>query len=144
MPTYLLLLALGCTPANAAMYAPHVAYWSARMGIDEGQAAAVLTSESHCRPWVRSHGGDFGGWQLRRGAATMGKHRYSEEQLHMPSLSTFLALRWMALGRDRCGPGPLMLGWYGSGKCGHGKKYARRVMHRLAHAQDKLATGGAR
>jgi hypothetical protein len=133
MPIYLLLLALGCSPSGAALYAPHVSYWAPRFGVDEDIAAAVLARESHCRPWVQSRAGDHGGWQLRPGAATLGKHAYTEEQLHMPSISTVLALRWLAIGREKCGP-LLMLGWYGSGKCGP-TKYAKRIKARLARAK---------
>ena len=141
MPTFALLIALGCPPSGAALYAPHIAYLAPRLGIETDQASAVLVSESHCRPWVRSHAGDVGGWQLRPGAATVERHAYTEEQLRRPSVSTWLALRWMAYGRAKCGPGLLMLGWYGSGKCSGGKKYARRVMARIARAQRQLAMG---
>ena len=139
MPTFALLIALGCPPSGAALYAPHIAYLAPRLGIETDQASAVLVSESHCRPWVRSHAGDVGGWQLRPGAATVERHAYTEEQLRRPSVSTWLALRWMAYGRAKCGPGLLMLGWYGSGKCSGGKRYARRVLARIARAQRQIA-----
>ena len=139
MPTFALLIALGCPPSGAALYAPHIAYLAPRLGIETDQASAVLVSESHCRPWVRSHAGDVGGWQLRPGAATVERHAYTEEQLRRPSVSTWLALRWMAYGRAKCGPGLLMLGWDGSGKCSGGKRYARRVLARIARAQRQIA-----
>jgi len=141
MDVLALLISLGCPPSGAALYAPHIAYLAPRMGIETDQASAVLVSEGHCNPFARSRGGDVSAWQLRPGAATLGKHTYSEEQLRRPSISTWLALRWMAYGRAKCGPGLLMLGWYGSGKCSGGKKYARRVMARIARAQRQLAMG---
>jgi len=133
MTTFALLLALGCPALGASLFAPHLDFWAPRFGVDRDVAAVVLARESHCRPWVQSRAGDHGGWQLRPGAATLGKHTYTEDQLHMPSISTVLALRWMAIGRDKCGP-LLMLGWYGSGKC-KPTKYAKRIKARLARAK---------
>ena len=42
MPTFALLIALGCPPSGAALYAPHIAYLAPRLGIETDQASAVL------------------------------------------------------------------------------------------------------
>ena len=132
MDVLALLLALGCPALGASMFAPHVDALAPQFGIPADVAAAVLVAESHCNPRARSRGGDVSAWQIRPGAATMGRHTYAEEQLRQPGLSTLLALRWMAEGRRKCGL--LWLGFYATGKC-VSTQYAKRIKAKLARAK---------
>lgn len=147
MTTLTLLIALGCSPQNAADFAAHIDRYAAEWGVPSQVAAAVLYSESTCRKNARGRRGEVGGWQLKRGSITTGKAYYTDAQLMSPRLSTWLALRRLAHAREACASevvpryGPeLWVGGYAGFRCGP-SPYGKRIVGRLERALRKVSHG---
>lgn len=135
-----LLIALGCTPGNAAIWSPHLEALAPQFGLAPELAAAVLASESVCRARARGARGEVGGFQILRGASTPGQTRWlRDDVLELPGVNATLGLRRLAASRDACkGPPLAWLSEYNSGKCAGPTGYARKIHARLHRAQRKL------
>lgn len=136
-----LLIALGCSPTNAAIWSAHLETLAPQFGLTAELAAAVLASESMCRPRIYGTRGEVGGFQILRGAATPGQtKRLDDETLMLPGVNAYLGLRWLAKNRDACGgPSKRWLAGYNSGHCDGPTVYARKIHARLHRAQKRLA-----
>jgi hypothetical protein len=85
---------------------------------------AVMRVESHCRMSAIGAAGERCAFQVR-GVARNGR---TNAELTDPKACIETGARWLALMATWCGSLAGGLGAYNSGKCGNGKRYARKVL----------------
>lgn len=85
----------------------------------------LVWSESRCQPEVIGKAGEVGLGQLSKWASG----GLTRKQLLDPATNLRATARWMAAMQVACGEGLwLWLPAYNTGKCGVGKRYARKVL----------------
>jgi soluble lytic murein transglycosylase-like protein len=90
---------------------------------------ALVWEESRCLPRAVSKAGALGLGQLLHPAARGGLTR---KQLFDPARNLQATAKWMAYLQIYCGEKIMLwLPAYNTGRCGVGKKYARRILRRI-------------
>lgn len=114
---------------NCAALIPLVIASANYYGVEPDIAIKVMQAESSCRVNADSGKGDIGLFQIRRGVATVGVSRKSDEQLQRPRLNIKLGVRRLARAKRICGGTPEnWLSNYSGLKCGS-SRYSRRVIY---------------
>jgi soluble lytic murein transglycosylase-like protein len=118
--------------------APHVDAAARRYLLHPVLLVAVMRTESHCRMDVVGRAGERCAFQVR-GVARNGR---SNAELRDPATCIDTGARWLAMMLTWANGLSDGLGAYNTGKKGHGKRYARKVLAYLARAWRAIEAKG--